>query len=141
MNEPYAPPTRSKADTGSALGPSFTRPKSSRILRNAEFRTVYDQGIRFSGPLFAAFCLARTASGRDGDRTTARLGITVPRAVGKAVVRNRIKRRFREVFRLHRAELGAQWDIVLNPRKNAAEAPWVEVERAFRKVIEKCGRT
>jgi ribonuclease P protein component len=163
MKEPFAQLTRSRPTAAvvpdslveSVVGLSVekgarqkaTRPKASRVLRNAEFRTIYDQGIRFSGPLFAAFCLARTGPetlvpekhGAAKERTTARLGLTVPRAVGGAVVRNRIKRRFREVFRLHRAQLGAQWDIVLNPRKNAADVPWTEIERAFRKVIEKCG--
>ncbi len=162
MKEPFAPRTRSNAVTAGAVTAGvpeaatrpavadFSRPKASRVLRNAEFRTIYDQGIRFSGPLFAAFCLARTGAQAYGTgtygtgtaeniRTTARLGLTVPRAVGNAVVRNRIKRRFREVFRLHRAQLGVQWDIVLNPRKNAGEVAWAEIERAFRKVIEKCG--
>jgi ribonuclease P protein component len=85
--------------------------------------------------LFAAFCLARD----DAGRTTARLGLTVPRAVGGAVVRNRIKRRLREVFRLHRAEIGTRWDIVINPRKAAFDASFEQLQRAFGKVIEKCG--
>ena len=85
--------------------------------------------------MFAAFCLACT----DPGRSSARLGLTVPRAIGGAVVRNRIKRRFREAFRLHRAEIGPQWDIVVNPRRAALAAPFPEIERALRKVIEKCG--
>ncbi len=85
--------------------------------------------------MFAAFCLAST----DPGRSSARLGLTVPRAIGGAVVRNRIKRRFREAFRLHRAEIGPQWDIVVNPRRAALAAPFPEIERALRKVIEKCG--
>ena len=109
-------------------------PRSSRILRSADFRTVYDNGIRVSSPLFAAFCLARTHPGE-----SARLGLTVPRAIGGAVLRNRIKRRLREAFRMHRAEFGSQWDIVLNPRRAALAAPFAEIERAFQKVIEKCG--
>jgi ribonuclease P protein component len=84
--------------------------------------------------LFAAFCLACT----DPARSSARLGLTVPRAIGGAVVRNRIKRRFREAFRLHRAEIGPQWDIVVNPRRAALAAPFPDIERALRKVIEKC---
>jgi ribonuclease P protein component len=85
--------------------------------------------------LFAAFCLARTGP----ERSSARLGLTVPRALGGAVIRNRIKRRFREVFRMHRAEIGPQWDIVVNPRRAALTAPFADLERAFGKVIEKCG--
>ena len=85
-----------------------------------------------SSPLFAAFCLARQNA--DG----ARLGLTVPRAVGPAVQRNRIKRRLREAFRLHRAEIAPQWDIVLNPRRPVLAAPFPEIERALRKVIDQC---
>jgi ribonuclease P protein component len=94
-----------------------------------------------SHPLFAAFCLARLNASEDISEPLggARLGLTVPRALGGAVVRNRIKRRLREAFRIHHAEFGA-WDIVLNPRRAALVAPFPEIERAFRKVIEKCGK-
>jgi ribonuclease P protein component len=83
--------------------------------------------------MFAAFCLER------GTREGARLGLTVPRKIGGAVVRNRIKRRLREAFRHRSAEFGPQWDIVINPRLAALTAPFPEIERALRKVIEKCG--
>jgi ribonuclease P protein component len=55
------------------------------------------------------------------------------------VVRNRLKRRLREAFRLHRGEFGAGWDIVVNPRRAAIDAPFADIEQAMRKVIEKCG--
>lgn len=128
--EPFGLPTPSAAS-----GRALTFPPTSRVLRTADFRIAYDQGIRFSGPLFAAFCLASKGL----ERTSARLGLTVPRAVGGAVVRNRIKRRFREIFRLRRSEIATQWDIVLNVRRVAATAAYAEFERAFQKVIEKCG--
>lgn len=54
------------------------------------------------------------------------------------MVRNRIKRRLREAFRLHRAELDPRWDIVLNPRRTALAAPFPDLEQALRKVIEQC---
>lgn len=132
MKEPSALLRSTKTGAGGAL----RFPKSARILRTAEFRRVYDQGFRLSCPLFAAFCLARTSP---GEASGARLGVTVPRAVGKAVSRNRIKRRIREAFRHHRAELGPQWDIVLNPRRTVLTAPFEELERSFQKVIQKCG--
>jgi ribonuclease P protein component len=104
-------------------------------LRSADFRLVYDHGFRVSGPLFAAFCRAREGAAMDQG---ARLGLTVPRAVGKAVARNRIKRRLREVFRLHRVKIAPQWDIVLNPRRAALEAEVAQIERELGRVIEKC---
>jgi ribonuclease P protein component len=105
-----------------------------RALRTADFRKVYDHGTRVSGSLFAAFCLAR----KDAANSAARLGLTVPRAIGGSVVRNRIKRRMREAFRLHRADLNPKWDIVINPRRTVLAAPFIDLERALRKVIEQC---
>jgi ribonuclease P protein component len=109
-----------------------------RALRTADFRKVYDHGTRVSGPLFAAFCLAREGARPDAHSLGPRLGLTVPRAIGGSVVRNRIKRRMREAFRLHRAELNPQWDIVINPRRTALSAPFTDLERALGKVIQQC---
>ena len=104
---------------------------------------MYDHGTRVSGPLFAAFCLAREGDRPDHNGSAdygPRLGLTVPRAIGGSVDRNRIKRRLREAFRLHRTELNPQWDIVLNPRRTALAAPFADLERALGKVIEQCNR-
>jgi ribonuclease P protein component len=130
MKEPSAPLTPSKSTGG-----TLEFPRSSRILRSADFRLIYDHGFRVSGPLFAAFCRAREGA---AIALGARLGLTVPRAVGKAVVRNRIKRRLREVFRLNRAKIAPQWDIVLNPRRAALDAEFAQIEREMGRVIEKC---
>jgi ribonuclease P protein component len=102
-------------------------------LRTADFRRVYDHGVRVSQPLFAAFVLARPAE-HAGEG--ARLGLTVPRAVGGAVERNRIKRRLREAFRLARPGLG-DVDIVLHPRRAVLTAPFSEIQRALDKVKER----
>ena len=133
MRKPSATPTRA------AGGAPCGFPRTSRILRPAEFRATYDQGFRISGPLFAAFCRARPQTERTAELSGPRLGLTVPRAVGPAVVRNRIKRRLREVFRLHRSKIGPQWDIVLNPRRALLDARFPDIEKAFGRLIEKCG--
>jgi ribonuclease P protein component len=133
-NETFATRTPAKSTGGDR-----TFPRSSRILRSADFRHVYDHGFRVSGPLFAAFCKAREI---DLDGATSapgpRIGLTVPRALGPAVVRNRLKRRLREAFRLHRAELAPKWDIVLNPRRALLEAPFGAVQSEIMRLIEKC---
>lgn len=92
-------------------------PKHFRLLRRADFRTVYEQGQRRSGSLCTVFW-------RSNGLAYSRLGITVPARLAKAVVRNRMKRRVREVFRLHRHEIPAGWDIVVNPRSGAAKVPF-----------------
>jgi ribonuclease P protein component len=91
--------------------------------------------------LFAAFCLARKSAAESAKHASPpgpRLGVTATRALGGAVVRNRIKRRLREAFRLHRANLVASWDIVLNPRRAAAGASFTEVQNALMKVFARC---
>jgi ribonuclease P protein component len=97
-------------------------PKQYRLLRRLEFQRVYKQGQRRSVSLCTVFY-------RPNGLAETRLGITVPRRLGTAVLRNRIKRRIREIFRLHRQELPGGWDIVLNPRPAAATVAYPALER------------
>jgi ribonuclease P protein component len=101
-------------------------------LRSKDFRRVYDNGIRHSGPFFAAFCLL------EPEPEGPHIGFTVPRAIGKAVVRNRIKRRLREAVRAQLDRLNPQWSIVFNPRRKALDAPLPELEREVEKLFLRC---
>jgi len=116
-------------------------PKSVRLLKHADFKRVYENGKRqFSGNLTVFFL--PTAADRDGGSPGPRVGITVGRALGGAVQRNRIKRRMREAVR-SRMELleGAYVDIVINPKKSVLAielaALAVEVGRAFEAVTRR----
>jgi ribonuclease P protein component len=98
---------------------------------------VYDRGSRFGGPLFTAFCF------REGPESLQacsgpRIGLTVPRALGPAVVRNRIKRRFREAVRFTLDRLNPQWSIVINPRLKALKAPLPELQREVERLFQRC---
>jgi ribonuclease P protein component len=124
---------------GGRSSPSATRgngiagfPKSARILRSKDFRRVYDNGAKFSGPLFSAFCL------RNNGEKGVRVGFTCPRALGGAVVRNRIKRRVREAVRGRLELAGAGWEIVINPRLRAMTAPFLQLEREVEKLFQRC---
>lgn len=107
-------------------------PKQARILRSSDFRKVYDNGTRVSGPLFAAFCLAQP------DVPGPRIGFTVPRALGNAVVRNRLKRRFREAVRGGLDRLSSPWSIVINPRRTAIECPFPKLESEIVRLFDRC---
>jgi len=101
-------------------------------LRSKDFRRVYDEGTRFSGPLFAAFCLCEIES------SGPRIGFTTPRALGKAVARNRIRRRVREAVRLQLERLNPQWSIVINPRRKALEASTEQIQREVERLFLRC---
>jgi ribonuclease P protein component len=101
-------------------------------LRSKDFRRIYDEGARFSGPLFAAFCVREPAP--DGPR----IGFTVPRAIGKAVVRNRIRRRVREAVRFHLERLNPQWSIVINPRRKAFHAAMPDLRKEVERLFLRC---
>jgi ribonuclease P protein component len=62
----------------------------------------------------------------------------VPRSLGGAVARNRIKRRVREAVRLHLGCLKPQWSIVINPRRKAFDAPLTELEREVKRLLARC---
>ena len=93
---------------------------------------MYDNGVRYACPLFAAFCV------RESEPEGPRIGFTVPRALGKAVVRNRIRRRVREAVRLELERLSPQWSIVFNPRRKALEAPAEEVRKEVLRLFQRC---
>jgi ribonuclease P protein component len=99
-------------------------PKSFRLLRRRDFRRVYDDGQRRSVPLCTVFI-------RPNGLPHSRLGVTTPVRLGNAVLRNRMKRRLREVFRRHRAHLPGGWDFLVNPREQVAAASFQTLEAEF----------
>lgn len=111
------------------------------MLRRSDFRKIYDEGFRVSSPCFAAFCLKRADGGSEGSPDGPRIGFTVTKALGKSVVRNRMKRRLREAARLHLGELPAGWMIVFNGRKALLEAEFSVIEREVGKVFARCANS
>jgi ribonuclease P protein component len=67
-----------------------------------------------------------------------RIGFTVPRALGPATVRNRIKRRLREAVRFSLDRLNPQWSIVINPRRKALDAPFPDLQSEVDRLFLRC---
>lgn len=112
---------------------SWGFPKSCRILRSAQFKQVYEKGFRHQSSYFAAFCLA-------GEKIGPRLGFTTPRGLGKAVFRNRLRRRIREQIRLQMASLGPQWSVVMNPRRAASQASPLQLQQEIGRLFARLAR-
>lgn len=94
-------------------------PRSSRLLRHADFERVYKQGRRHFSASMSVFYLQRDATGAKPPAASGlRIGFTVGRALGGAVQRNRMKRRLREAVRLNRPWPEADADVVINPKKS-----------------------
>jgi ribonuclease P protein component len=124
----------------SVEGGGFGFPKASRILRSSDFRKVYDEGFRFTCQHFVAFCVAdvdTNVAQQDGPK----FGFTVSRAMGNAVVRNRMRRRMREAVRLRPAGLDAKWRIVFNPRKPILTAKREAIERDVKRLLQQCANS
>ena len=92
--------------------PIYPFPRSARIRKNFEFERVYaENAYAADKALVIQACLNHT--------NQSRLGLSVSRRVGNAVVRNRWKRLIREAFRVNRSKLPASLDLVVRPRKGA----------------------
>ena len=104
--------------------------KATTLKMNYEFRRVYNKGKSGVSP----FLVVYARPNRGGKN---RLGVTVSTKLGKAVVRNRVRRRLREIYRLSQPEMKQGYDIVLVARTRAVTATYRELERAYRKNCEK----
>jgi len=128
-------------------------PSDHRLRKHSEFELVYRCGRRHFSTILTAFYLLRTegsgpnSAARPGTGTSShsstepRVGITVGRALGKATIRNRIKRRTRAAVTQSLGKLTRPVDVVINPKKAVLEIDFQqlcsEIARAFHAIEQK----
>lgn len=110
-----------------------------RLRKHADYQRVYKAGRKQFGRQMAYFFALRDEASQERSETAGpRIGLTVPKALGKAVARNRIKRRMREAVRAALPALSAPVDVVLHPKRSVLEADFAaigrEVQTIFRSV-------
>jgi ribonuclease P protein component len=95
--------------------------RADRLLQSRDFKRVLESGERWSSQSFAIFLSVQPFRSQPAGIPRPKLGVTVSKRVGNAVVRNRIKRRVREWFRHNRRGLPAEKDVVVIARPAAKE--------------------
>ncbi len=103
--------------------------KRRRLTDSPEFERVYRQGSAYRGKLFSVHAFPNESD-------TARLGLSVSKKVGNAVIRNTVRRRLKEIFRESLPEVPGL-DIVVSARPSAADASFGELRDEFRHSLQK----
>jgi len=120
----------SRPSSGGEPAQGQTFPREARLVRRGDFDRVYQAGKRISSSHFTIFV-------RSNELALNRFGFSIKKALGGAVVRNRIRRRLREMVRCHRQEIPAGWDIVIHPKSSVGKAPFVALAEDLVRLLKK----
>ena len=106
--------------------------KAVSIKENRAFRRIYSRGKSAVTPFLVVYC-------RPNRLDDNRLGVTVSTKLGCAVVRNRARRRLREVYRLAQPELKQGYDMILVARGRTVDGPYLKLTDAFYRACGQLG--
>jgi ribonuclease P protein component len=111
-------------------------PKEKRLAKRREFLRVYETGRKW----FSRYCVVFAAP---NVLPYSRIGITATKKLGKAAVRNRLKRWTREVYRRQRDPLSLDrhsLDVIVNVKPNAAEARFEDFREDLQRALQKVAK-
>jgi ribonuclease P protein component len=118
-------------------------PRAAHVRHRTDYLAIQNRGRRVAGPNLLLFALAGASSegqgGAQGRQRQGRIGITVSKKVGNAVVRNRVKRWIRECYRRGRPQFPARLDLVVVARPAAAAASYTVVCRELTALARRFG--
>ena len=100
------------------------------VKQNSDFRRIYRRGRSAVSGGVVVYCLKN----RQG---MSRLGVTVSTKLGHAVVRNKVRRRFREIYRLNEDKLLPGYDIVVVARMRAVHSRYADLDKQFLRLAKK----
>ena len=105
---------------------------SSSLKFNHVFRRLYNKGDSCANRSLVVYSRKNATKGT-------RIGLTVGAKLGHAVDRNRLRRRLREIYRLHEGQFARGYDIVVVARTAAMQAPYRQLEGAYLRLAGKLG--
>lgn len=99
------------------------------VKENYEFRRIYRKGKSAVSPQLVIYC-------QRNHRGHSRLGVSVSTKLGCAVVRNRVRRRIREIYRLNKAKMLPGYDLIVVARVRAVETDYQKLDRTYLRLLE-----
>lgn len=110
----------------------FSFPSSNKIKSKKDFQFVYTKGRSVVDSMSVMYVI-------NNEDASLKIGFAVGKKMGNAVVRNRIKRLMREVFRKRRSELKESTKIIWVARKKLATASIDTYDRIFMRLVKRAG--
>lgn len=98
--------------------------KTGRLRKNHEFRYVYNAGKVYANNLVVMYIVLNKTSCN-------KTGFSVSKKVGKSVIRNKVRRRMKESYRLNSGRIKKGYNIVFISRVKANSASYAEIEKAM----------
>jgi len=98
--------------------------KTNRLRKNEDFKKVYKYGKSYYNRNLIMYI-------RKNDLEYSRIGFTVTKKIGNSVVRNKIRRRIKEIVRKNLGNIMDGYDIILIPKKNVIDISFQELESAI----------
>lgn len=103
--------------------------KEFRIRKNIEFKRVYNGGNNYWNRNLTLYV-------KKNGLNNSRVGITITKKIGNSVVRNQIRRRIKEIYRLNFFRLKDGYDIVFIPKKNVVDLSFAQLESAVIHILK-----
>lgn len=103
--------------------------KRQRVKKNEDFQIIFKRGKSFANRQFVVYCLEK-------EQEEFRLGLSVSKKVGNAVVRNRIKRYIRQTFLELKDQVSSQMDYIIIARNPAAKLDFHETKKSLEHVLK-----
>lgn len=106
--------------------------KINRLRSNMEFKKIYSNGKNYWNRNLVLYV-------RKNDLGYTRVGYSITKKIGNSVVRNKIRRRMKEIYRLRYDELENNYDLIFIPKKNVVDISYDELESAMIHILKLAG--
>src|SRR5581483_2352717 len=107
--------------------------KSERLRQSRDFKAVFQQCRKLEDGTLAFYVQFSE------DAALRKFGVSLSRALGKAYLRNRLKRRLREIYRVEKEKFRGGYQVILIPKRGSAARTFDELERSFLALASRAG--